>query len=794
MKFFRNLNITRRIQIVATTMLLLLFSISALVVFSFSLKRVFDTTDRQMETYLNQLSVIVSMAEQKTSNGFDYNDHTILKPIFSSSAFLKTDYPFLLNSNGEYLIHLYKEKHKMPKAQLSQIASLPNQFGYISFYETKNDKEEEYRLYFKKIDTYKAIIGVPVSVSELTSSLKSNRIILLGFVLLGSIGSVIALFYVLRPIRKAINTLTSSIKLLSHGEIPQKSTYEFTDEIGDITGLLNNLIEGMERTADFAIEIGNKNLNATFEPLGPNDRLGNALINNRESLKKAFEEEQHRKEEDEKRNWVTMGLAKFGEILRQNNNNLQILSDNVLQNLIDYLNANQGGLFTYNDDDTSNIYLELVSAFAYNRKKYKHKTILLGEGLVGNCAVEKKTVHLREVPANYLEITSGLGDTPPRSIIVVPLKLEDKIFGVIEIASLTDFSDHEINFVEKIGESIASTLSAVRNNIKTNYLLEQSQQQREEMAAQEEEMRQNMEEMLATQEEMSRKSIEMEGMSSAINETLLFAELTEDGYFSSTNMKTMQLLEYSRTELEVKKIDDIIHPDDYVFFQAAWSEIQSGTPYKGTLRWVTRNEENPYILTSITPTYSETGELFKIYIIGQDVTESKLLELRAQKQAEEIEQSLLEIQVEQDISKSKEEEMLLLLQALDQTCLVTEISTNGTITYINNKNVETLGDRKELIEGRKHDELDMMARKNPEQYKAMWDQLLVGKKVTREFSLMVDNNKVWISENYIPVRNTSGEIAKIINIGIDISLFKHKEEELLAKLKGDKGAKNETKV
>jgi PAS domain S-box-containing protein len=733
------------------------------------------------------------MAEQKTSSGFDFNDHAILKPIFSSSAFLKTDYPFLVSTSGEYLIHLYKEKHKIPKAELSQIVSHSSQFGYVKYFETKNDKEEEYRLYFKKIDTYNAIVGVPVSVNELTSSLKANRVVLLIFVLLGSVASVIALYYVLRPIRNAINNVTSSIAMLSQGKIPEKATFEFNDEIGDITKLLNNLIDGMERTADFAIEIGNKNLEATFEPLGPNDRLGNALINNRESLKKAYEEEQQRKEEDDKRNWVTMGLAKFGEILRQNNNNLQLLSDNVLQNLIDYLNANQGGLFTYNDDDTSNIYLELVSAFAYNRKKFKQKTIQLGEGLVGNCAVEKKTVHLREVPTNYLEITSGLGDTPPRSIIVVPLKLEDKIFGVIEIASLTDFSDHEIDFVEKIGESIASTLSAVRNNIKTNYLLEQSQQQREEMAAQEEEMRQNMEEMLATQEEMSRKSIEMEGMSSAINETLLFAELTEDGYFTSSNMKTMQLLEYSRTELEVKKIEDIIHPDDFVFFQAAWNEVQSGSPYKGTLRWVTRNDENPYILTSITPTYSETGELFKIYIIGQDVTESKLLELRAQKQAEEIEQSLLEIQVEQDISKSKEEEMSILLQALDQTCLVTEISVDGTITYINHKNVDTLGDRKELIEGRKHDELDMMARKNPEQYKAMWDQLLVGKKVTREFSLLVNNNKVWVSENYIPVRNSLGEISKIINIGIDISLFKQKEEELLAQLKGGKGNKNEEK-
>lgn len=794
MRFFRNLNITQRIQIVALSMLLLLLIVAALVVFSFSLRRVYSTTDRQMETYLNQLSVIVSMAEQNTSPGFDFTDHAILKPIFSSSAFVKTDYPFLANASGEYLIHLYKEKHKMPKAELSQIVSHSSQFGYVNYFETKNDKKEEFRLYFKKIETYNAIIGVPVSISELTSSLKANRAILFVIVLLGSIASAFALYFALRPIRTAIGNVTKSISQLSQGEIPKKSTYEFTDEIGEITKLLNNLIDGMERTADFAIEIGNKNLSANFEPLGPNDRLGNALISNRESLKKAYEEEQQRKEEDNKRNWVTMGLAKFGEILRQNNNNLQLLSDNVLQNLIDYLNANQGGLFTYNDDDTSNIYLELVSAFAYNRKKYKQKTILLGEGLVGNCAVEKKTVHLREVPANYLEITSGLGDTPPRSIIVVPLKLEDKIFGVIEIASLTDFSTHEIDFVEKIGESIASTLSAVRNNIKTNYLLEQSQQQREEMAAQEEEMRQNMEEMLATQEEMSRKSIEMEGMTSAINETLLFAELTDDGYFTSSNMKTMQLLEYSRTELEVKKIQDIIHHDDFVFFQAAWNDVQSGKSYKGTLRWVTRNDENPYILTSITPTYSETGELFKIYVIGQDVTESKQLELRAQKQAEEIEQSLLEIQVEQDISKSKEEEMSLLLQALDQTCLVTEISLDRIITYINNKNVDTLGDRKELIEGRKHDELDMMARKNPDQYKAMWDQLLVGKKVVREFSLLVNSNRVWISENYIPVHNSAGEVVKIINIGIDITQFKQKEEELSARINSAKENKNDEKA
>ncbi len=780
MKFTQNLNLNKRILLFTIPIVVILYAASGFTLYKLSIKRVLSVAQTEMEVYLNKMSESIQLVENQTEPGFSNTDYLLLKPFFNQNAYYKTDFPFLIDKSGQYLIHIFKEGQRAPSTLFQQIKTLHNQQGVISYTDYKDGSKQDMLFYFKYIESYKSYIGVSINKSEVFEGISQNRSILIILVIFASLVFFFAISFILKPIINIIEEIIEAVKKLAKGENTDKITINNNDEIGQIANSLNDLIDNLQHKADFAKEIGKNNLNAEFNALGDQDLLGNSLLNMRQSLKLATIEEAKRRKEDELRNWATTGLAQFGDILRQNNNNLTKLADNVIQNLVNYLDANQGGLFIFNDDDPENKHLELISAFAYNRKKFFEKRIGLGEGLVGTCAVEKQTIHLKEIPTEYIRITSGLGEAVPTSLLIVPLKLEDSIFGVIEIASFKEFKDFEIEFVEKIGESIASTLSSVKNSIRTTQLLEQSQQQREEMAAQEEEMRQNMEEMQATQEEMARKTLEMEGMSAAINEALLFCELNEDGSISNPNNNILTLMGCSRNEFEGENLSDYIHSDEKGMFNSVWTEVMSGSTYKSTMHWINKNGNEFYILASISPALDETGSIYKIYLLGQDVTESKLLEKRAHKQAEEIEQSLLEFQVEQELNEQRDDEMKALLLALDHTCLITELDPAGVITYINNKNTDVLGGKKEEIEGKLISDLDFVAQKRPKEFKKFWENLSNGIKQNREFSLIVEGKEVWISEVYTPIMNEHNQVTKIINIGFDISEIKIKEKEMAA--------------
>ena len=222
-------------------------------------------------------------------------------------------------------------------------------------------------------------------------------------------------------------------------------------------------------------------------------------------LQKNLDEIKSARIQEEKQNWIATGLAEMTELLRQADEDIY---NKLLSEIIKYIKANQGGLYLVNEDEEGEKYLDLVACYAYERKKFLTKRIEIGQGLVGQCYLEGEVIAIKEVPEEYINITSGLGDAPPTFIVIIPLIQENTISGVLEVALFHEMVDYKIEFLQKLGESIASFVSTNSLNVKTKKLLEQSQIQMEQLQAQEEEMRQNMEELQATQEEMKRKERE----------------------------------------------------------------------------------------------------------------------------------------------------------------------------------------------------------------------------------------------------------------------------------------------
>lgn len=398
-----------------------------------------------------------------------------------------------------------------------------------------------------------------------------------------------------------------------HGYEAEKNTLES----GDSTLKLEEQLHNMEKNIAFAEEIRQGNLKVDYE-LQTNDAIGSSLLDMREGLLKAA-----KREEEEK--FINVGIAQISDILRANMNNLSELAGEVISPLVKYLNANQGGFFIIYDKE-SDPHFELAACYAYERQKHMKKRIELEEGLIGAAYLERESIYMTEVPGDYVNIRSGLGGATPGCIFIVPMKSNDEIVGVLELASFQPFEQYQRDFVEKVCGDIAAMIVSTRVNEQTNRLLDDSKRMTEEMRAQEEEMRQNMEEMQATQEEMKRAQNEIKEKEANLNALINNSEDTIfaiDLEYNITVVNETLRKKYASSEISLevgKNISEIIPAKDWQSWKERYDRCFTGERFnimeeRKTEDGISYNETSHY------PIFDENGRVAGASVISRNVTD-----------------------------------------------------------------------------------------------------------------------------------------------------------------------------
>jgi len=435
-------------------------------------------------------------------------------------------------------------------------------------------------------------------------------------VLISIILCLILFRYARNQIKNSIDALQSEVKILSEGNIPETKAHT-NDELDIILEEIHILSENLSNVKNFALEVGKGSFDSNISVFNNKGDIGTSLAEMRESLKNVSEEARVR-------NWTNKGTAEFGDILRKFNNNISELSDHVITFMVNYLEANQGSIFIVDDSDEDNPRLQLTATYAYDRKKFLEKTIEPGQGLVGQVYLEKQSIYLKELPKNYINITSGLGNATPKSIFIVPLIANEKVYGVIELGTFTEFNENERKFIEDVGENIASSVQSVKINERTNKLLAESQEMTEQMRSQEEEMRQNMEELQATQEEMERSQGESnERMQSIEKSGLAFIEFKPSGHIVSADRTFLNLMEYEMDELEGKHHQIFVSPEyakseEYKKFR---EDISNGKLVTGVFERYTKTGKKKYLKGAYSDVRNTNGEPVKVFKFIVDVTD-----------------------------------------------------------------------------------------------------------------------------------------------------------------------------
>jgi HAMP domain-containing protein/CheY-like chemotaxis protein/signal transduction histidine kinase len=308
---------------------------------------------------------------------------------------------------------------------------------------------------------------------------------------------------------------------------------DLTDNVNELAA---NLTTQVRAIAEVAIAVTRGDLTRSISVAAEGevaivkDNINQMIANLRETTQKNTEQD-----------WLKTNLAKFTRML-QGQRDLETVSKLILSELTPLVSA-QHGVFFMMETVEHDPFLKLLSTYAYRERKSLGNRFHLGEGLVGQCALEKERILLTEVPDNYVKISSGLGESTPLNVVVLPVLFEGQVTAVIELASFRRFSEIHLTFLDQLTESIAIVLNTIAASMRTEELLKQAQSLAEELQTQQKELTD------------TNKRLEQQAQVQQTNEELLKKQQEELQQTNEELEEQAELLALQNKEVERKNRD-----------------------------------------------------------------------------------------------------------------------------------------------------------------------------------------------------------------------------------------------
>lgn len=413
--------------------------------------------------------------------------------------FLRRDlqYQQQLHNNADIFVSSIKSD-SIPEASKQQLIALVN--TYLKYFDQEVEIHKtigmtpdiglmgQMRDAFHELEPkYAVIMQQMAQYQQITTDRVTYTLLALILITL-AIGGLLT-YKLTRLISSPIKKISDAANQFGKGDLQVTFDVYSKDEIGQLAQTFRNLVDTTRDLAEVSHKIGEGLFNVEINPRSDKDVLGQSLLRMRNNL-------QQLDTENKRQIWIKTQIAKMTNI-SQGIRSLQSLLQTVICELCTTLEAGHGLFYLVSkvNEAEEDRQLVLMGSYAYVERKNISNKFKFGEGLVGQCALEKKSILLTQVPDDYIRISSGLGEKAPLTVLVLPILHEGEILGVIELAAFKLFNQHERDLLEGITNNLGIIINNVISHQRTEDLLKESQTLTEELQTQQEELRTTNEEM-----------------------------------------------------------------------------------------------------------------------------------------------------------------------------------------------------------------------------------------------------------------------------------------------------------